>query len=181
MRATAEDGPGGRQASLTPHGPARMAPPWAPIATAAAILVTAVLSGLVWHSTRLPGVDAWVLRELGAHSDRQFWLATEIASGLRAITVCGIVATAVGAGMALRRWNTVILALLAPGATLAVEQLLKPLVARRAPASTFFHFPSGHVAVATALVLSVLLIVRSVRVRPRVRMLVVLPAAFLCR
>ena len=51
-------------------------------------MVTAVLSGLVWHSRRLPGLDAWMLRLLGAHSgERQFRLATELATGLRALTV----------------------------------------------------------------------------------------------
>ena len=30
-------------------------------------LVTAVLSALVWHSTRLSGPDAWVFHLLGAH------------------------------------------------------------------------------------------------------------------
>ena len=110
--------------------------------TAFAILVTAVLSGLVWHSTRLPGPDAWVLHLLGAHDgERQFRLATEVATALLALTVGGIVATALVAWMTLRRWNAVALAVLAPTATLAVDKLLKPLVARRAPGATAFPTP----------------------------------------
>ena len=153
--------------------PRLLAPPWAPAAAALAFLVTAVLSGLVWHSTRLPGLDAWVLHLLGAHSgDRQFRLATGVASGLRALVVGGIVATALVAWMALRRWSAVALAVLAPAATLAAEKLLKPLVARRAPGSTVFLYPSGHVAVATALALSLVLILRPAMARPRVKLLV---------
>ena len=73
--------------------------------------------------------------------------------------------------MALGRWNAAALALLAPAATVVAEKLLKLLVARRAPASTVFHYPSGHVAVATALVLSLALILRPVDGRPRLKLL----------
>jgi membrane-associated phospholipid phosphatase len=174
------DGAGGRRAAPAPPGPAPLAPPWAPAAAAFAVLVTAVLGGLVWHSTRLPGLDAWVLHLLGAQSgERQFRLATELATGLRTVTVGGILATALVAWMALRRWNAVALAVLAPATTLAVDKLLKPLVARRAPASTVFHYPSGHVAVATALALSLVLILRPSMVRPRVKTLVGLSVALL--
>jgi membrane-associated phospholipid phosphatase len=145
-------------------------------ATAAAVLVTVVVTGLVWHSTRLTGLDAWVLRLLGAHSgERRF----QVATGLRALTLSGIVATALVSWMALRRWNAVALAVLAPAVTLAVYKLLKPLVARRAPASTVFHYPSGHVTVATALALSLVLILRSTLPRPRAKALVGLCAALL--
>ncbi|HET9557152.1 MAG TPA: phosphatase PAP2 family protein [Actinomycetota bacterium] len=176
----ARDRAGGVTAAPGPPGPASLAPPWVPVGAAFAILVTAVLSGLVWHSTRLPGPDAWVLHLLGANSgERRFELATGLATALRALTVGGIVATALGAWMALRRWNAVALAVIAPAATLAVEKLLKLLVARRAPASTVFHYPSGHVAVATALVLSLVLILRPAMARPRVKLLVGLAAALL--
>jgi hypothetical protein len=72
---------------------------------------------------------------LGAQSDeRQLRLATEVASGLRALTVAGILATTLVAWRVLRWWSAVALALLAPAATLAAERLFKLLVARRAPA-----------------------------------------------
>jgi membrane-associated phospholipid phosphatase len=174
------DGNGGRRAAPAPPGPSSLAPSWTPVATAVAILVTVVVTGFVWHSTRLPGLDAWVLHLLGAHDgERQFRLATEVATGLRALTLGGIMATALVAWTALRRWNAVALAILAPTATLAVDKLLKPLVARRAPASTIFHYPSGHVAVATALALSLVLILRPTMTRPLVKALVGLCAALL--
>jgi hypothetical protein len=89
------------------------------------------------------------------------------------------VATALIAWMALRRWNVVALAVLAPAATLAVDKLLKPLVARQAEASPVFQYPLGHVAVATALALSLVLILRPTMTRPRVKALVGLCAALL--
>jgi membrane-associated phospholipid phosphatase len=60
-----------------------------------------------------------------------------------------------------------------------VDRLLKPLVARKAPGSPVFHYPSGHVAVATALALSLVLILRPSMVRPRVKTLLGLSAALL--
>jgi membrane-associated phospholipid phosphatase len=174
------DGTGGRRAAPAPPGPISLAPPWTPAATAVAILVTVVVTGLVWHSTRLPGLDAWVLHLLGAHSgERRFRLAMGVATALRALTIGGIAATALVSWMALRRWNAVALAVLAPTAALAADKLLKPLVARRAPGSTVFHYPSGHVAVATALALSLVLILRPTMTRPRVKALVGLCAALL--
>ena len=45
-----------------------------------AILVTAVLGALVWHSTRLPELDASVEQLLGSHSGEwEFRLATDVA------------------------------------------------------------------------------------------------------
>jgi membrane-associated phospholipid phosphatase len=146
-----------------------LAPPWAPAATVLAVLVTALIAGLVWHSQQLPGLDAWVEERLGARTDHQFRLAEEVANGLRGLTVLGVVATAAAAWIVIRRWNAVALALLAPAGTLAAELLLKPLVARRAPDSTTFHYPSGHVAVATALAVSLVLLVRLAWARPAVR------------
>ena len=165
-------GPVSRRAAPAPPGRALLAPPWAPAAAVLAFLTTAVLSGLLWHSTRLPGLDAWVLNLLGARGEWQFRLATEAATGLRALTVSGIVATVLVAWIALRRWNAVALALLAPTVTLAAEKLLKVLVARRAPDSAAFLYPSGHVAVATALVLGLVLILRPAMVRPWVKLFV---------
>jgi membrane-associated phospholipid phosphatase len=174
------DGSGGRRASPPPPHPNSLAPPWAPVGAAFAVLVTAVLSALVWHSTRLSGPDAWVFHLLGAHDgELQLRLATDLTTGLRALTVSGIVATALAAWMALRRRHAVALAVMAPAATFVVDRLLKSLVARKAPGSPVFHYPSGHVAVATALALSLVLILRPSMVRPRVKTLLGLSAALL--
>jgi membrane-associated phospholipid phosphatase len=107
---------------------------------------------------------------LGAHDgELQLRLATDLATGLRALTVGGVEATALAAWLALRRWHAVALAVMAPAATFVVDRLLKPLVACKAPGSLVFHYPSGHVAVATALALSLVLILRPSMVRPRVK------------
>ena len=168
-----------RRAVPAPNDYRPLAPPWAPAATVLAVLVTAVLARLVWHSRRLPGLDAWVEDQLGADSDRQMRLANALAGGLRSVTVLGVVAVAALAWIALRQRNAVVLALLAPTATLAAERLLKPLVGRRIPGSTVFHYPSGHVAVAAALALCLVLVVRSVRARPATRTVAVLSAGLL--
>ena len=157
---------------------ASLAPRWAPAAAVLGVLVAGLIAALVWHSRQLPGLDAWVEDRLGARTDLQFRLAGEVASGLRGITVLGVVAAA-GAWAVLRRWNGVALALLAPAATLAAELLLKPLVARRAPESTTFHYPSGHVAVATALAVSLILLVRFAGSRPAVRLATVAATSLL--
>jgi membrane-associated phospholipid phosphatase len=121
-----------------------------------------------------------VFHLLGAHDgELQLRLATDLTTGLGALTVGGIVAMALAAWMALRRWHAVALAVMAPAATFVVDRLLKPLVARKAPGSPVFHYPSGHVAVATALALSLVLILRPSMVRPRVKTLLGLSAALL--
>jgi membrane-associated phospholipid phosphatase len=161
-----------------PEHHASLAPRWALAAAVLGVLVTALIAALVWHSRQLPGLDAWVEDRLGARTDQQFRLAGEVASALRGVTVLGVAAAA-GAWAVLRRWNGVALALLAPAGTLAAELLLKPLVARRAPESTTFHYPSGHVAVATALAVSLVLLVRFARARPAVRLATVVATSLL--
>jgi membrane-associated phospholipid phosphatase len=168
-----------RRAVPAPNDRRLLAPPWAPAAAVLAALVTVALARLAWHSRQLPGVDAWVKDRLGADSARELRLATEVAGGLRSVTIVGIVAVAALAWGLLRQRNAVILVLLAPTVTLVAERLLKPLVGRRAPESTVFHFPSGHVAVATAVALCLVLVVRSVRTRPATRTVAVLSAGLL--
>jgi hypothetical protein len=136
------DGTGGHRAAPAPPTVVSLAPPWARGAAASAILVTAGLSALVWHSTQLPGLDAWVAHLLLVHStEREFRLATAVAAWLRVLTIGGVVAVAFVSWMTLRRWNAVALAVMAPATTLALEKMMKPLVARRAPASIVFHYP----------------------------------------
>jgi membrane-associated phospholipid phosphatase len=73
------------------------------------------------------------------------------------------------AWVTLRRWSGVILSLAAPAVTFAVEKLLKQLVARQSPGAGVLLYPSGHLAVATALALTLILVVRSAEARPSIR------------
>lgn len=171
------EGLGGRQAARMPHGVTPLAPPWAPIATMFAVLVTSMIAGLVWHSDRLGSVDAWALRELGAHTYREFRLASAISTSLRPVAIGGTLAIAALAWVALRRRNAVLLSLAAPALTLAAEKLLKQLVGRRWPGSSVLLYPSGHLAVATALALTLVLIARSARARPSIRLTVAMSAS----
>ena len=139
--------------------------------------LTAALSGLVWHSTRMPAVDGWVLAELGAHTHGQSRLAAAVTIGFTALTLVVMVTTAGFAWLAVRRWDAVLLALTAPAAALAAEKLLKMLVLRRAPGSAAPHFPSGHLAVAAAVALSLVLVLRSAGVRRGVTAITVLCAS----
>jgi undecaprenyl-diphosphatase len=157
-----------------------LAPPWAPMAMISALAVAVLLGRLSWHSQGVPALDGWVLRELGARDDGRLRLATEMTAGLRQLAVWATVATAILAWVALRRWQGVLLSLVAPAITLAVvELLLKPLVARQVPGSTSFNYPSGHLAVVAALALCLVLIVRAATARPAVRALVVVCAGLL--
>ena len=141
----------------------RLAPPWAPLVAVAAALLTGTIAGLVWHSHRLPSLDAWASRELEARNDWVFWTARGISVALTALAIGAALSVAVSAWAVLRWRNAALLSLLAPALALTAEKLLKQLVARRAPGSTQFHFPSGHLAVMTAAAFSFVLVVRSTR------------------
>ena len=110
---------------------APLAPPWAARVAVVALLVGALLAGLVWHATRLDPVDAWVYR----------WqvLAYAHADGVAAIVSATLhagggpddmVAGAALAWLAGRR-DAALLAVAAAPATLAAEVLLKRLVHRQ--------------------------------------------------
>ena len=164
---------GGHRAGAPADGSTQLAPPWAAVAITVAVLISGIIGALVWRSERLGSIDAWALRELGAHSHREFQLASGVAASLRPVAICGTMAIAALAWMALRQWNGVILSLAAPAVTFAVEKLLKQLVARQSPGGSVFLYPSGHLAVATALVLTLILVVRSAGARPSIRVGVV--------
>jgi membrane-associated phospholipid phosphatase len=156
-----------------------LAPSWAPLAAAAAALVTGLIGALVWHSTRLGWLDAWALRALGAHSYPEFRLATGISAGVRLLALAAAAALGAFAWLALRRRDAVILALGAPALTLGVEKLVKQVVARQAPGSSVLLYPSGHLAVATAVALTLVLVVRLATARPGVMVAVVACATLL--
>jgi membrane-associated phospholipid phosphatase len=138
----------------------RLAPRWAPMATTVAVLVVGSIGALVWHSSRLGSVDAWALRALRAQSYPAFQLASAVSASLRVGAVGATLAVAAFAWVTLRRLDAVVLALGSPAVVLAAEKLLKQAVARRSPGSGVLLYPSGHLAVATALALTAVLVVR---------------------
>jgi membrane-associated phospholipid phosphatase len=156
-----------------------LAPGWAPLAAAAAALVTALIGALVWHSTRLSWLDAWALRALRADSYLEFRLASATSASVRLLAPAAVSATAAFAWLALRRRDAVILALTAPALTFGVEKLVKQVVGRQAPGSGVLVYPSGHLAVATALALTLVLVVRLATARPGVMVAVVAGATML--
>jgi membrane-associated phospholipid phosphatase len=130
---------------------------------AAALVVIAALGALVWRSDQLGLIDAWAMREIPAHShgSQGFLVASAISDALGPLLV-GVI-TAVGglAWLRLRRSDALLLALLAPPATLAAKAALKHLVARQSPGTDILMYPSGHLAIATAVAVTVVLVVRA--------------------
>lgn len=77
-----------------------LAPSWAPLATAAAALATALIGALVWHSTRLGWLDAWALRSFRADSYLEFRLASATSAGVRLLAPASDVAGGIATGVA---------------------------------------------------------------------------------
>jgi membrane-associated phospholipid phosphatase len=148
-----------------PCGP--LAPPWAPLAAAFAVALTGLIAALVWHSARLGPLDALAARTLVARSYREFHIAGKISDSLVYLAVAVALCMAAYAAVALRWLDAVLLALAAPALALGAEKVLKQLVDRRVSGSTVSHYPSGHLAVATAVALTLVLLLRSAGARPR--------------
>lgn len=147
------------------RGPVPLAPPWSRVAILLSAAMTAALTVMVWHSHSVPEVDNWVQLRVAAQGDRDLRLAQHVTRALTAVTIAAAVASVAYAYCVLRRVDAAGLALLSPVITLVAERGLKSIVARRAPGSTVYHYPSGHVAVATTVVISVVLIGRSAMFR----------------
>jgi membrane-associated phospholipid phosphatase len=126
-------------------------------------VVTAALGALVWHSDQLGWIDAWVMREIPArsHGYQGFLVASAISDALGPLLAGTMTAVAGLAWLRLRRRDLLVLALLAPPATLAAKVALKHLVARRLPGTDILMYPSGHLAIATAVAVTVVLVVRA--------------------
>jgi membrane-associated phospholipid phosphatase len=102
---------------------------------------------------------------VAAHGDRDLRVAQHITWGLTVVTIGAAMALVAYALGVLRRVDAAGLALLAPVITLVADRELKSFVARRAPGSTTNHFPSGHVAVAAAVLVVAVLIGRASMLR----------------
>jgi len=141
-----------------------------------ALLVGIVLAALVWHATRLNPFDAWVLRG----QERANAHVNEAAKTVSRIVPAGVTVVIMAASAALAwrsgRRDAVVLALTAAPAAFAAELLLKRLVHRQWNGEPALLFPSGHVAVATAAAMTLVLVLRVVPVATAVRV----AAAYVC-
>jgi membrane-associated phospholipid phosphatase len=170
------------RASRAPTPSTRLAPRWAPAVLAVALLVVVVLGALNWHSDRRGRVDAWAMREIPAHSHgyQGFLVASAISDAVRPL-VLGLTAATIMllAWLRPRRRDALLLALLAPPVTLAAKGLLKEVVASRTSGGATLMYPSGHLAMATAVALTLLLVLRTGNVGAGIRRgLTILAALF---
>jgi undecaprenyl-diphosphatase len=135
-----------------------------------ASLVAALVAALVWH-TRLPDpADAEVMRWQEAAEVVGGGVATVIADAVGPLVVLTALAGAASAWRA-ERWDAMVLALVAAPGALAVELVLKQVVHRQRPdGGAALLYPSGHVAVATAAAVSLVLVLRATPARRRTRM-----------
>jgi membrane-associated phospholipid phosphatase len=158
-----------------PHGVAPpdgstpvLAPRWAAATVTVAVAVDAGLGALVWHTRQPNPVDAWVMGWQEAAKSHTGQLAGVITDVLMWV-VLAIVLASVGLAWLAKRLDAMALAVTAVPATLVVNALLKPLVHRQRPDSSELLFPSGHLAVAAAAVLTAVLVLRVSAASPRSR------------
>jgi membrane-associated phospholipid phosphatase len=156
--------------------PRPLAPPWAPFAAAGAVLVTGTIARAVWHSDRLGGADAWGVRELEATSSTVLLAARAASAGLVWLALAGSLVIAAFAWAVLRWREAALLALAAPALALAAEKALKLVVDRQVPEADVSHYPSGHLAVGSAVALSLVLVMRRTRAAPAARTVVTVAA-----
>jgi membrane-associated phospholipid phosphatase len=156
--------------------PEALAPPWAALAFTVAVAVTASLGALVWRSQQLGRVDAWALHEIRADSYQGFLVASAISDGMGPLLVAVMVAAGMFAWLRLRRRDAVALSLVVPPAAMVAKVALKSLVARQPPGGGAL---SGHLAIATAVAVTVVLIVRVGRGSARTKRVVVTLATVL--
>ena len=152
---------------VTPDGRSlALSPPWTPAASVAASLLVALVAALVWH-TRWPNpADAEMMRLQEAARVRGDGIATAIAYAVGPLVVL-VVLAGVALAWRVRRWDAVVLALVAAPGTLVIELLLKQVVHRQRPDGAALLYPSGHVAVATAAAVTAVLVARATLAPPR--------------
>jgi membrane-associated phospholipid phosphatase len=152
-----------------------LAPPWAVAVAVAAFSAGTAITALVWHSGQPDPFDAWVMRGQEVayiHANR----VADVVSGTVAPVVIVVMLTSAALAWLVRRWDVVVLALMAIPGTLGVEVLLKQLVHRQRPGGPDLVYPSGHLAVATAAAVTLVLVLRVTPVPPRTRIVVALLA-----
>lgn len=134
----------------------------------AASFVVALLAALVWHTRWPDPVDAEMMRWQEVATVRGEGIATAIASSVAPLAVLVLLA-GVALAWRVKRWDAVVLALVATPGAFVVESLLKEVVHRQRPGGADLLYPSGHVAVATAAAVTAVLVARAVRASPRMR------------
>jgi membrane-associated phospholipid phosphatase len=136
------------------------------------LAVVVVLSILLWHSSRPPGIDRFMRRHITQKFGTSLHtVAATVNSSLTAYSAGWTAVLLAGAAWATRRrWAAVIAALAVPLVVHLAEEGLKRLVARLPPnarpgqAVAGYAWPSGHAAIATCLsVLAVLVLWDSFR------------------
>jgi membrane-associated phospholipid phosphatase len=165
--------PPGSLSARASAGSGSLAPPWAPAVATIAIVVTGVIGALVWNPQRPGRVDAWAVRALTVSPHNFLYrFASRLDDTMRTLGVlAGSLAIALLAWVLLRRRDAVVASLVVAPATVVVEMLLK-LTARRSLGLESFGYPSGRTALATSLILLLVLILRAAAVRPLVRAVV---------
>jgi membrane-associated phospholipid phosphatase len=127
----------------------------------------------MWNSSRPSGVNAWAVQVLtvSRHSFG-YRFASLLDDTVRTLGVLAwTVARALIAWALLGRWDAVVAACVVAPATVAVEMLIK-FAARRSLGVDTFGYPSGRTALATSLILLLLLVLRAAAVRSFVRIVV---------
>ena len=145
-----------------------VAPRWAVPAVAVAVAVVAVLTPLVWHTRQPDQVDAWVMswQEVAyGHAGRLAGVVTDV---LMRVAVAVVLASA-GLAWRARRLDAMALAITAVPTALVVNRLLKEIVHRQPPDGPLLLFPSGHLAMTAAAVLTAVLVVRVTAAPPGAR------------
>src|SRR5215218_4937501 len=147
------------------YGSSRLAPPRAPVLIVIAVVITAVVGALAWTPRRPAGVDAWAAHALTvSRGSFPYRFASRLDDTMRVLPViAGSLAIALVAWVLGRR-EAVVASLVVASATVADEQSLK-LAGRRSLGLESFSFPSGRVALATSLILLLLLILRAAGVQ----------------
>lgn len=127
------------------------------VAAACAALLAALAVVVAGTSTATP-VDAWAQRIVATHHALHGqWPSLAVVAG-EPVTVVAVACVLAAWCARRRRWRSAVLAVLAPGLTGLLETGLKPLVGRTI-ATGALSFPSGHTAGATALGLTVTLVI----------------------
>jgi membrane-associated phospholipid phosphatase len=151
------------------RSPASLGPSWAPKVAAIAAVAASLIGALVWNRGGHGEIDTWGIHVLTAsrHSFPHRF-ASRVDDTVRTLgVVTWTTVIAVVAWVSLRQWEAIVIAIVVAPATVAVELLVK-LAGRRTLGLESFGYPSGRVALATSLVLTLLLVLRAASVPPLV-------------